>query len=287
MICHLNNLVRTDRRKVIWIHCNYLPARLDKCLNLAETFLKRLGLLENALLVYVNNSLDQTDTQRHSAWLQLQGSNQAREFSAWQEGWNVVAANAHDVDIVILTNDTFPFHQPYYLLGLLLRSALRRLIRDKVHGFALGVVERGFDFESLPEYITSFFIVLDRQAAMSIMYRITTPVPEWSVADDATSGKIVLSHDKRYEESINRWLLNPVSHSWYAAAPLTRDNYPSMAGKARSIILEHSLSRHLRAEGIQLISCLDFPLGFLARWYMRIEERIRTSKWFAKIRIPE
>lgn len=265
-------------QKVVWIHCNYTHARLAPCLDLAEKFLDNLGLLKGALLISVNNGLETKLSQRHQHWIQIKGTNRVREFSAWQEGWEVVETEAADVDLVILTNDTFPFHQPYYLLGILLRFVLRRVINAKVQGFALGVVERGFDSHILPEYITSFFMVFDRRAALSIMHRLTVVQPEMSIAMDASCGKIVLSPDGPYEAKINRWLLEPGKQSWYDAAPLTTDNYYSMAGKARSILHEHSLSVHLRSDGISLVSCFDFPFGFLARWVMRLDGRLRNIK---------
>jgi len=278
MTLNLNNGVHTAKRKVLWIHCNYIPSRLHRCLDLAETFLRKLGLLESAALICVNNDPNPAPNLTHVAWVQLQGSNQAREFSAWKEGWDSVRADVGDVDIVILTNDTFPFHQPYQILAPLLRVSLAKLIRTNANGWALGVVERGFDYDSLPEYITSFFVALDRTAALSVMPRITEVMPQCLIADNETSGKIVFSRDKKYEKNINNWLLNPSGQSWYAAAPLRRDNYHAMAGKARSIILEHSLSKNLRSDRIQLISCFDLPMGFLARWYLRIDHKIRSHK---------
>ena len=151
-------------------------------------------------------------------------------------------------------------------------------MRTNANGWALGVVERGFDYEGLPEYITSFFVALDRAAAFCIMPRIVEAMPQCRIADNEASGNIVFSNDKRYEEKINRWLLKPSGQSWYAAEPLTHANYYAMAGKARSIILEHSLSKNLRSDGIRLISCFDLPLGFLARWYLRFDQKIRSYK---------
>lgn len=267
---------------MVWIHCNYHPSRLDRCLDLAETFLRKLGLLESAVLICVNNDPNLTPNLKHVDWVQLQGSNQSREFSAWKEGWDSVGAVVADVDIVILTNDTFPFHQPYQIIAPLLRVSLAKLIRANANGWALGVVERGFDYEDLPEYITSFFVALDRTAALRIMPRITETMPQCLIADNEASGKIIFSRDRIYQNNINDWLLNPSAQSWYAAAPLTRDNYHAMAGKARSIILEHSLSKNLRTDGIRLISCFDLPLGFLARWYLRLDQKIRSYKRYQK-----
>lgn len=281
MIASPNKVTRLNEKKVVWIHCNYHGDRLNRCLELAERFLRKLRLHKHAVLVCVDNGCSEAMSRR-PGWIHKRGSNKQREFSAWQEGWDAITSSAQDADVVFLTNDTFPFHQPYYLLGPLLRLSLAKLMRSGGNGWALGFVERSGDDQFLSKYITSFFVVLDRLAAKSVMHRITEPIARWRVAEDVASGKIVFSDDKRYEEKINRWLLDPSGHSWYAAAPLTRENYRSMAGKARSIILEHSLSGHLKADGIKLVSCFDYPLGFLARWCARIDDRVRNRKWFGK-----
>ena len=215
----------------------------------------------------------------------MSGSNRAREFSAWQEGWAHLRASGVSPDIVVLTNDTFPFHQPYRLLAPLLRISLQKLLESGRRRWALGVVERGFAYQHLSQYLTSFFVVLEKEAASLVMDSLTEPVSDWQVAPDAASGKIIHSRDKQYEESINRWLLAPASRSWYGAAPLTGTNYTAMAGKARSIVLEHGLSRRLQDGDAHLVSCFDLPFGFLARWYCRIDERRRTNKWFAKTHV--
>ncbi len=262
--------------KVAWIHCNYDATRINRCLSLAEKFLKKLELLDSALLICVNNSNVSLIVKEHPIWKIFQGSNDSREFSAWSEGWNIVNESEHDFDVLVLTNDTFPFHQPFELLAPLFRLGLKRLIKKKSIGWALGLVERGFDYDDFSEYITTFFVAFDRVAAMRVMSSIVDSVLEHSIAErHLINGKIILSKDKCYEDKINGWLLKPGNQSWYAAAPLTEKNYSFMADKARSIILEHSMSVNLKKNRIDLISCFDFPLGFFARWCYRFSNQLR------------
>lgn len=275
---------REKKHKVLWIHCNYSVGRMNLCLRLAESFLHKMGLFEQARLIVVQNGSIVGPIDQQSSWLYLQGSNRSREFSAWQEGWEAIGSEAADFDFVVLTNDTFPYHQPYYLLGRLLRSTFRKLIEAKEQHFALGVVERGFDADILPEHITSCFMAFDRLAAASVMPCMTKIDDKCSLADDEKRQEILTSTYKDYKTKLNAWLLQPGLNSWYDAAPLTESNYDLMAGKAQAILLEHSLSRRLLTNDVRLVSCFDFPLGFLARWLMRIDILIRNKKLLGRSR---
>lgn len=266
-------------QRLLWLHANYDQRRLRRSLYCAEAFLNKIRWRGETLLVSVDNGHANGNTETHRGstgrekWHLLPGSNVAREFSAWHEGWSHAIELGFDADITVLTNDTFPYHHPFrLLLGPLLALKLRKLLRTRSERWALGVAERGYSFKGLPEYLSSFFVVLDRHAAIAAMRDICVPYSSWKLVGELQGQVLVLSTDESYANHVNKWLLSRSTLSWYGAEPLTESNIGMMRGKARSIILEHSLSRRLLETNIKLVSCFDyaFPADVLSRWMYRL-----------------
>lgn len=273
---HLDSELTTGtasrQHRALWIHCNYHPERQDRCLRLAEVFLAKAGLTGCSQLVVVDNAAFPSTTASvpHGRWTRLHGSNAAREFSAWEEGWHHACNGSPEPDLVILSNDTFPYHQPFSgFLAPLLRFQLRRLLNQKETGWALGLVERGFAYERLKEFITSFFVVLGPGAIGPAMTGITQLAADSGLETDSSRGRVIWSTDPLYQSLMNRWLLAPSGGGWYGASPLTERSFPGLRDKARCLLLEHALARRLVDNDIRLVSCFDLPRP-LNTWVRRL-----------------
>jgi hypothetical protein len=269
---------------VAWIHCNYHENRLHKCLLQAENFLRVLNLENYSCLVCVNNNNSKVAKAEYPSWLFVNGSNSMGEFSAWQEGWRSINVDLQKIDILILTNDTYLYHQPFNIFSPVLSSSLRKVLSSNISHWSLGVVEKNPNVESLPKHLTSFFMVFDKYAVDIIMPDLTSPLSLWSLTNDYSIGKIFQSADFMYEKKMNSWLLCSSMNSWYAAEPLTKDSISRISMKAKCILLEHSLSKRLLDANIKMISCFDQSGGYfykiLYRLYFLKNKLISKAKFF-------
>lgn len=268
-----------DRRsrghpRVLWIHCNYSPSRLKRCTALAERFIQRTGLDITSRMIVVENSNAKAPSDPGPRWERMCGSNFAREFSAWSEGWEFARRNNEIYDIVILSNDTFPYHQPYaWLLEPLLRLKIKRLLHTDIP-WALGVVERGFNYREFQEYITSFLLILGPGAVGPALSRLIEIPEGCGLESDVSAGRVIWSTDPIYQQRMNQWLLEPGGKGWYGARRLDEQSWPDLRAKAQCMLLEHGVSRRLLTAGVRLVSCFDlrWPLGRLARIAYRVWE---------------
>lgn len=259
--------------RVLWIHCSFWPARFERCASLAENFLSRAGLFGGATYICVDNAV--AASAPRVGWIHLRGSNDAREFSAWSEGWRHACSIGVSFDMVVLSNDTFPFHQPFAgFLAPLFRWKLRRLLRSGECSWALGVVERGFEYRHLSEYITSFMVILGPQAVQPALTQMTTLPVDCGLESDWSRGRVIWSDDPWYQDEMNRWLTRPGRRGWYAAQHLAPHTFSGLRAKAQCMLLEHALSRRLVGSGVRLVSCFDLPppLGRTARVLYRLWE---------------
>ncbi|NJN00145.1 MAG: hypothetical protein HC793_00180 [Aquincola sp.] len=258
--------------RALWIHCNYHPERQDRCIRLAEVFLAKAGLIESSKLVFVDNAAfpSSSATFPQGRWTRLQGSNTVREFSAWEEGWRHACVDSPKPDLVFLSNDTFPYHQPFScFLAPLLRFKLLGLLDRGETDWALGLVERGFSYQHLNEFITSFFVVLGPDAIVPAMTGMTQLAAGSGLEADNSRGRVIWSVDPLYESLMNRWLLVPGGGGWYGASALTEKNFPGLRDKARCLLLEHALARRLVSNNVRLVSCFDLPPP-LNTWVRRL-----------------
>lgn len=257
------------KRKVIWLHCAYHRARHEKC---ARGICKVLEDIDADTTVYVcNNGTD--DLGADGGWKVITGSNSAGEFGAWAELWYLCKDEICGDTVVVLSNDTFPFHQPFWLLSAFFKNKI-----SNYSGFsptvpmAAGVKEQ-FRFQEITEYLSTFFLVMNGSAARLVLPSITEKCVDVEVIRGG-SGDVVRGADHAYVDYINNWLLGRSFYRWPNAAGesgVSSKFRTILEAKAGAVILEHSLSRRLTNNGGLLEDIFHSGIfGMAARYYYRL-----------------
>lgn len=252
--------------RIAWVHANFDEPRALPSIEAANEFIRSLAPTDGALAVFVNNNQTVNSLEhiaRGAGWHYLSGSNAVREFSAWQEGLEYLRSmnRAQCPDVFVFSNDTYLFHQPfrYFLRLLFLRTTLRR-VADGGSAWAIGQVERSPTVPNLDRYFSTAFFILDRAALARIGYCLSDPAIE-SYFDADLPGQFFSRYmDPVYGSFLRSWLFVPSPKSWYRARPLTAENALFMRGKAACILNEHSLSRRLIQNGVEVVSCFEHGL---------------------------
>jgi hypothetical protein len=245
------------------VHANFDEARALPSIEAANAFIRSLAPTDGALAVFVNNNQAIKSLEhvaREAGWHYLYGSGAVREFSAWQEGLDHLRRvhKAEFPEIFVFSNDTYLFHQPFrhFLRFLFLRTILRR-VACGASAWAIGQMERSPSVPNLDRYFSTAFFVLDREALARIGFCLSDPTIDSYFDEDLPGRFFNQSMDPVYSSFLRAWLFVPGPKSWYRAQPLTAGNVMLMRGKAAAILNEHSLSRRLVQNGVELVSCFE------------------------------
>lgn len=202
----------------------------------------------------------------------IYGSNRLREFSAWQEGINLVRQlhGLADTDCLVLTNDTF-FRSSKLRELVLNRGFYGAELPKLVDGMALAPLEAALAGTAafghrFRELAATFFLAIryrDLVKAGGIIGDIE--FDQFLSAD--FSGKLFIDREsKAFSRFYNQWLgasmrdgVGYWPHS--ACRPYCAENFEFLREKAKMCLLEANLTARLAQSGISFANL--YPVGFL------------------------
>ncbi|MEO6080786.1 MAG: hypothetical protein ABIQ86_13565 [Steroidobacteraceae bacterium] len=207
----------------------------------------------------------------------IEHDNSGQEFGGYQAALDRVKGSFPDR--VIVMNDTAVKH------GMLTRayvSAFLRQVSLDIECFALGSIDwdrRSLQLRGLrsPRWIRTHFFALDQRALRILDNRLYHPDLDQLVIASSPKDKFFSDEvGQSLQEHIQRYLFSPSPQSWYAAAPLSESNFPTMVRKARAILQEKYLSMMLESADASL-----WPV------YLDRKDRVRAygEKWIATLRL--
>jgi hypothetical protein len=209
-----------------------------------------------APVVVVANSDEAHAALRPTEKIELvRGSNSAHEFSAYDEGLQLLRQLDEELDVVIFANDRLGAYRDGFL-GLLTPSVLC-FARD--HGLALGNLDdpgRTFatPYGPLERYLRGNLFVVPL-GVLPADFRMTSTgaeqfdalVPIRFPGDTATSTCLSrLVTDSEYASFLWDWLTT----GWYRGGPVSPTSWSVLRSKVRDILNEHWLSVRLNASGV-------------------------------------
>ncbi len=212
--------------------------------------------LRQASTVVIANSVEVHATGGWQGGQQVvRGSNLAHEFSAYDEGLNVLCQQqGARPEVVVLLNDRALSYRDGFL-GLTSEAALR-LARDE--RLALGNLDD--PGRTLRTPFGPMYRYLRGNAVVLPLTTLAPTFPMISISGELFDGLVSptppdsgverplakVAHDLDYEQYIWGWLTT----GWYRGGPVDADSWPRLRAKARDIINEHGLTVRLSSEGI-------------------------------------
>jgi hypothetical protein len=200
--------------------------------------------------------------------------NTGAEFGGYQVGLDIIKQKfPRAVDLVII-NDTAATH--YRLMKEHLRAFIRSMADERPNR-VVGQVDRSpslrIDDLETSRWVRSNLIGFDHNALLALDYKIYQPHLNDYLNDSADD--FFTDHIKAStREKISQWLFAKDGHSWYGAAPLTKDNCTIMAAKARSIIQEFYLAMRLEQNRTVF---LEPKLNLQERISLRVKEVVKPT----------
>lgn len=217
----------------------------------------------------------------------LAGTNARREFSGWDEGiaaaWRRLGGTRMTL---VLANDTLARHRRFTVMRKhCFQQAFRRAATVK------GAVLCG-EVDGLPSimetpvgrvglYVSTYLALLNVNAVeiglplLAAAGKIDAALrPVWDARHPAVLADEV---PPGYRDFLAQWL-HEAEGGWYAAAPLSEDNFDALRAKAMSIMFEHSLSARITAAGGRIESIWNPHLGLRVRAFELIERRWRLPQ---------
>jgi hypothetical protein len=240
---------------VVWVL--YEPVRARSSVNL----ISRIGCfmpIEKVVVVWNGEgpvTFNSSELRVGNALVEvIKGSNRGREFGGYQDGLDHLRGSA--AGGVCFVNDTAGIHNylPRFFVDAFVRAALR--LRNR-RGVCVGHVDRALQTLEIgglvgESWIRSNLFYLDEPALRSLDWKVYAPEINALVPGAFPHHFFSDALNSSMQVRISRWLFQPGSKSWYAAAPLTDENADFMAGKARAVLQEYYLSMRLSHAGIQI-----------------------------------
>lgn len=256
-----------------WVHVEYGVDR-------SAVFSESCSLIPQMFELDVENVLIQNDRAvLLDSENEIYGSNTLREFSAWNEGIGFcLEKGRRDADWWIFSNDTFSAHRHFWgSIGKGFRSAFQRKANE-MRPIVIGDILPGNMFTTEPGemmYFSTYFFMINSNGLRRLEFDLCRSAPlDWvSVKKEVC----LTSEDCPASVSsfLERHLLHPESAlAWKDAARLCDANLDGMRSKAKSVILEHSLSRRCFEEAIELESIIDRSSWNTLRLRRSLEARL-------------
>lgn len=250
----------------------YDRKRTHRALGRLQMFLAGLDGWSEQHLIIVENAAVGIDVK--SGFRIVTGSNRYAEFSAWQEGLELIAASLADEDAVLFVNDT-AFENRIFcgLIEWNFHSAINALV-NQTEPVLLGETMRtrgayAIDGVKFEWWVSTYMFFLNMAALRRLQFKVLE-VDAFAV-DAAESHLISTRISTDLAVHINRYLLTKGPRSWHRAAALRTENRSIMTLKAGCIINEMALSVAACAAGIEVRDI------FRGHW---LRKRLRTLQHF-------
>ena len=246
------------------------PAHTQSSLGLLEARARQLcrrGVKWSVVAVANDEAVFSELTNRARSGVTLvRGSNHEGEFSAYDEGYQVLLEDAgRDVDILIVANDRLArFPRPLLALN---EGALRIVSQNPVACGTVHVIVSPQPGQShrpacahlwgyeLSSYIRSNWVVIggDTLARVGTLRSVTADAFGQHAPDHLQDGLWPLS--PWLGDEVASWLRDwlTVEGNWWKAQPLTEASWPTLRFKALAMLNEQLLSARLVRAGVGLL----------------------------------
>lgn len=231
-------------------------------------------------LLFVDNSgklIPENEPAANVQW--LKGSNVAGEFSAWDEGYALLAGNGTmgNDDIVVFMNDTFCHHRFFTFYDrVLYRKAVARCTRNGIYG-ELNSTGTAFAINQLPlsAWISSY-VFLSRKENIDKLLPLNSAS---TLGDDALAQiESGLAQQKvdvplfspNLNQHLSQWLFPVNGKGWYNAG---KTSSAILLFKLKAIINEKLLSHKALKNGLAVN---DIYQGKINRIYNSLRNRLYT-----------
>jgi len=192
----------------------------------------------------------------------IAGDNSTREFSGWQKGIDFLSDKAIDDNTIFcLCNDTFARHYGTKFLDWFDQKEVQEALN---RGLAVGHVDHTreefelFGWKTRKWIRTNIFFL--RYAELKKILPIVFPIDEKEIfADEGDSlfkeNRLLSPNLRAY---LDHWLVmgpevpGESKERWYMSARLSNENREIYVMKAKSLLIEFSISARLLKEGIEI-----------------------------------
>jgi hypothetical protein len=211
---------------------------------------KRIVVVNNKKLLNVSELINSKNS-----WEIIEGSNDAGEFSGWQEALEYLDATGR-YEQYIFANDTVVSHRMFsWIRHLAFEYQLSK--KTPCFGFCDSSV-KAFSLcgIKIKRWISTYIFCMDDATLDKINRSINNNlilkscIPGGSNIDSFFSGDIC----SNLQEHIVTWLF---CGGWYASQPLNRSNRHAFRNKALAILNEKYLSAALTKQGVALVDPLN------------------------------
>jgi hypothetical protein len=241
---------------VFLLHCIYSINEGTKSLNQLAKVLKRTKYNIQIICICNKDKINLNINDLNISY--ISGSNQLHEFSAWQEGYQLIKEDIDDRSLVLLTNDTILSNHPFYgCLDLALLKCLNSLSSNSQNSI-IGI-RQVLDFNEVKDYLSSFLVILNgRQTIHKVLDGILNIEFDARINEGNSNEILIYCDDKYYQDFINNWLTEPGKKSWHKAEKLTDQSISRLQMKAKCILLEHSISIRAKKNNIKIFDIFEF-----------------------------
>lgn len=243
--------------KNFFIHQQSSSKYKDDCLKFLTEISSEIG---DSVFFVIDNSIKSEYTSDNINF--LPGSNEFREFSSWEIGYQAVLKNKPDKKFnLIVSNETMFSHRAF---DMQLRRAFIRSFTNAARSetscicgdFDTYNQKNDFFSDSFNGHISTYLFLINSAAVKEFngFLEMNSLLEEaFKEKYDQNNSVFKTNFFKKYPEylgQLENWVYKPGNHKkWYSHAELTEKNYTKQKLKVHSIILEHSITSKIVERG--------------------------------------
>ena len=183
-------------------------------------------------------------------WELVLGTNALGEFSAWQEGLDVLRPSNKPV---VFANDTVITHRTFTIFRwLAVRRAMQQIIGPTVIGFTNTIgTSLLIDKMTFCRWVSTYLFVVSADALILLNYAIVEPHRVRSCVTGGLNEDCFFANmSNPLSAHLRKWLF---LGWWYGGGPLTVVNQAVLTRKAEAIVAEKLLSASVYSFGITVV----------------------------------
>lgn len=212
---------------------------------------------KNCTKIVVCNSAEVKPSDFGDSWIVLKGSNDAGEFSAWQEGLNWSLRNIEEPRHgYIFVNDTVNSHRQFSFVRLHYFKKFMLKYRNHAVGFT-DTLNRGEQFSihglSGRKWLSTYCFYLSYDSLKKIDFTVNSELLHRESPDTDNGSLFPASMSENLRTWLEHWLFGG---GWYKSKSLTKTPNGIAEFKARAIVNEKMLSLRLTDKNVEIVSVM-------------------------------